>query len=806
MIALLVLLIGTQATYWIAESLGTPVGIVAPWLRWFLLVGAVAALVEFGLRLRDVRWGDWIFWTALTVVFFAPGIYLEYPSDPWEHLRRILAWDAVPSIAAHPSAFKFAYFFDWLAISSYPAVGRVLLNAVATAWQLGFAVSAYRLFGKLVPEYDVSWRRLLTLTFVFFYGHNLFGIRYYALSSTPLAIIAYLEAVGFVVDILFLQKRVLPRVLGIAVALCFMWGNHRQEGGLFVLSAATLGLLRWAGTDRRRWITTGAVAAVVCLGVGVYAHLTFPAYHALWKPHFLPLGFHKLFWPHSLPFETLALPGFVGAAYALWRFGESPRLFALVLAPVFVVTSPIVFALFAARNVPANLAYRVLYAMPAAVALVPLLRRYVPNPWTAGALLLTVGLLPWFPIRGRVAFALTPAAEGRRLDWLGETATWLNENRQFSRACWIYSDPITSFGLGTLLGRPLEDMRREKKTPDEVPICAVLAVDGGELPKTAPSWVARLSGHWADEDGDIRRAASAELGNTFAEKGWGSTVVPPFYVMYEPPPTLRWIMIDATTEHNQADGHLIRFPDGWTVLVDVGNNDGRVTDFLTSRNVTRLDAVLITHPHKDHYGGLEQLLQSGISIGTLYANRPPRKTCDAEKPWGCDYEHFEGMLARVERAKIPLKPVVESVMHENDGARLEILHAHDPAKSTIGDTTINDMSVVMKLSYGDTSALFTGDLDVKVGTWLAKNDKRLKADILKVPHHGAESAAPNEFLDLVDAELALVPVPLEIWDLKKCSRMRKYFRVRNRRTFISGVDGDMTIEMTKRGWTAYRGR
>lgn len=99
-----------------------------------------------------------------------------------------------------------------------------------------------------------------------------------------------------------------------------------------------------------------------------------------------------------------------------------------------------------------------------------------------------------------------------------------------------------------------------------------------------------------------------------------------------------WTMIDVcSNERNlQADAHLLEFPDGRRWLVDAGNPAGTLGPFLKGKGVDRLDAVLLTHAHRDHYAGLEPLLQAGLRVGKVYMNAfPAREPCDAEIPWGC---------------------------------------------------------------------------------------------------------------------------------------------------------------------------
>ena len=91
------------------------------------------------------------------------------------------------------------------------------------------------------------------------------------------------------------------------------------------------------------------------------------------------------------------------------------------------------------------------------------------------------------------------------------------------------------------------------------------------------------------------------------------------------------------------------------------------------------------------------------------------------------------------------------------------LYAFDGVNTPVGKTDINGMSLILLLTHSGVRALFTGDLNDPIGAYLAKSGhngvNNLKADILKVPHPGADPLASNDFFDSVGARVALVPAP-----------------------------------------------
>lgn len=263
-----------------------------------------------------------------------------------------------------------------------------------------------------------------------------------------------------------------------------------------------------------------------------------------------------------------------------------------------------------------------------------------------------------------------------------------------------------------------------------------------------------------------------------------------------------WTMLDVNRTVAQADAHLLEFPDGRRFLVDAANRGLGLPERLRARGVHHLDAVVISHPHKDHYGGLTELLEAGLGVGRVYVNEPLPAVCDTERPWGCDLAHVRETIAAVRARGIAVRPLAAGqVLHEAGGSRLVVLHAFDGQQTPVGATDVNDTSVLLLLSHGATRALFTGDLNRPLGAWLAREGQALEAQLVKVPHHGAEAIAPPEFLDRVGAETALVPAPAGLWASDRCRPTREHLAGRRVRTLVNGVHGDVTVTLEPDGYT-----
>jgi competence protein ComEC len=268
------------------------------------------------------------------------------------------------------------------------------------------------------------------------------------------------------------------------------------------------------------------------------------------------------------------------------------------------------------------------------------------------------------------------------------------------------------------------------------------------------------------------------------------------------PPAVRWTMINVNTGTLQADAHLIRMPDGGYQMIDTGDTEGTLIPYLRDHGVARIERVIISHMHKDHYGALPALVDAGIAVGEVYLNLPDRSVCETEVPWGCDYPDIERVIDYLTKHHVLVRHIEACQdVYAKDGARLRVLYAYDGVHSPVGTTDVNDTSVIMALEYGRTRALLTGDLNLTLGDYLAAHAADLKADILKVPHHGTEGVAPNAFFDAVRASVALVPSPRHLWLSDRSRRVRRYFNEKGTRTFVNGLYGHVTVTIRPTGFT-----
>lgn len=246
---------------------------------------------------------------------------------------------------------------------------------------------------------------------------------------------------------------------------------------------------------------------------------------------------------------------------------------------------------------------------------------------------------------------------------------------------------------------------------------------------------------------------------------------------------LRIVFLDV----GQGDAALVMCPGGETLLVDAGppgRNGGAsagksvIVPCLRWFGVGSLDRILLTHLHDDHYGGLPDVLEAvqyGIVLapsGTSEAARNARASSAGTTAAAITDPAASALAAGTWR----VEEVSRGYSWESGGVRFDVLHpdpapddAHEDLRES-ADGGENDRSVVLMITYGTVRVLFTGDAGFAVEESLVRRSGEgaagwtvgrggpagLRANILKVAHHGSNLSSSPEFLAAVGAEVCVV--------------------------------------------------
>jgi competence protein ComEC len=197
----------------------------------------------------------------------------------------------------------------------------------------------------------------------------------------------------------------------------------------------------------------------------------------------------------------------------------------------------------------------------------------------------------------------------------------------------------------------------------------------------------------------------------------------------------------------QGDSILIKTPDHQRILVD-GGPDNKVITKLGENlpfYVKDIDLMILTHPHADHLTGLIEVLKrykvkKVLSTGVLH-------TTDEYINW----------LEEIKKQNIPMEIAkAGETITFGDKIKIEILNPTEDLAGKEADS-LNNTSVVFKIIFDKTSFLFTGDAEKEVEDKLI-GSADLKADVLKVAHHGSKNSTSQEFLDKVKPQIAVISV------------------------------------------------
>jgi competence protein ComEC len=195
----------------------------------------------------------------------------------------------------------------------------------------------------------------------------------------------------------------------------------------------------------------------------------------------------------------------------------------------------------------------------------------------------------------------------------------------------------------------------------------------------------------------------------------------------------------------QGDSEFIRFPGGVDVLIDGGPPNGKVLEELSSilsPGDTYIDIVIMSHPQLDHFGGLIDVLKKyrvGVFVGSGRVG---------------DTTAYDELGRVLEERGVPYVALREGDAIRNKNVLLDIIgpHARD-----FSSKELNNTSLVAMLSYNNFRALYTGDIGFDVEKNLLTTHD-LRADVLKVPHHGSKFSSGSAFLAEIHPKVAVIGV------------------------------------------------
>ena len=193
----------------------------------------------------------------------------------------------------------------------------------------------------------------------------------------------------------------------------------------------------------------------------------------------------------------------------------------------------------------------------------------------------------------------------------------------------------------------------------------------------------------------------------------------------------------------QGDSTLIITPDKKTVLIDAGDeqHSSRTMGYIKSQGIEKLDLVIATHPDADHIGGMDKVIKN-FDIGMFSMPLVSKDT-----------KQYKEIKQELKNKKLKNKP-----LYTGDGlsvgkdVKLQIL---SPQKNrTYSDT--NEYSIVARLSYKEVSFLFMADATMENEIAIINDFDDIRADVLKLGHHGSSTSTSDYFLGKVNPSIGVI--------------------------------------------------
>ncbi len=241
----------------------------------------------------------------------------------------------------------------------------------------------------------------------------------------------------------------------------------------------------------------------------------------------------------------------------------------------------------------------------------------------------------------------------------------------------------------------------------------------------------------------------------------------------EPGETLKVTFLDV----GKGDSIFCQLPDGRNILIDAGYSDVETTvaEQLSAQGISQIDILIATHPHKDHIGGMAEVVDT-FTIGVIVMPEVPEN----QLPNDPSYYDF---IDAIERKNCVIKyPRQGEFLIDEPDTQLQII-----SRDAIWDD-LNNYSIVARLTYGKVVFLFEGDAQTDAEQAILDDGYDVRADVLKVGHHGSSTSTSGAFLEAVSPAIGVISVGTNDRGLPTRKTLKKLFNadVKVLRTDIEG--------------------
>ena len=193
------------------------------------------------------------------------------------------------------------------------------------------------------------------------------------------------------------------------------------------------------------------------------------------------------------------------------------------------------------------------------------------------------------------------------------------------------------------------------------------------------------------------------------------------------------------------DCTVIKTPTGKTIVIDTGEQENVIIEYLLDRGIRKIDYLMISHFDTDHCGKTNEILEK-LKVSNIIISKQAESSIE-----------FEKIMQRVKDKKV-------NTIQVQAGDRLQVdkdvyFYILWPQNDEI-TTDMNNNSIVAKMYYNDFSMLFTGDIEEEAEQRIVKkyDDKILKSTVLKVAHHGSNTSSTEILIKKIKSKIALIGV------------------------------------------------
>ncbi|GAA0108272.1 ComEC/Rec2 family competence protein [Clostridium tertium] len=205
---------------------------------------------------------------------------------------------------------------------------------------------------------------------------------------------------------------------------------------------------------------------------------------------------------------------------------------------------------------------------------------------------------------------------------------------------------------------------------------------------------------------------------------------------------------------NTLQVHFINVGQGDSILIQVNNknllidsgpnkSEDKLKKYLKKLNISKFDYIIATHPHEDHIGNMSYIINN-FDVLNFYAPKVENST-----------KAFETMVESLIRKDLKIKVLKANIKSIDLGKNI-VVDVFSPFSNSYED--LNNYSPIVKISYGNTSFLFTGDAEELSENEVLNAGFDLKCDVLKIGHHGSSSSTSEKFLKASNPSIAVISV------------------------------------------------